>query len=144
MGRSLGRWHVRFSENTSLGATFEAYSDRQRGHTWRWTYDSGVEESFYVVQVWPRIAMTMLEKQLGLPLTHPELAEDAVDPAERSRPDGADVEGLSASAAAGDPVAQVNLWELDSKPVEGAVHLEVGRIYHIGLDLARYERPAGD
>jgi hypothetical protein len=144
MRRSLGRWHVRFRPDIDLGATFEAYTDRRHGHVWRWTYDAGIEESYYVVQVWPRTAITMLEKQLGLPLTYRERPEVRPDAAERPRPDDAEVERLTTAAAVGDVVAQVKLWQLGSTPVATAVQLEVGRIYHVGLDLARYERPAGD
>jgi hypothetical protein len=122
--------HVAFWES-SLGATFRLVLDSSGRPQWTWSYDPGLPDR------WPtfvatNLAITELEKELGLPLTFP--SRDHTAP-----PEMTDDERRSTLSArlANDPDdldAKTQLWTMDGEVADPEA-LVIGKIYSTGIDL---------
>lgn len=120
------------------GATFEL---RVVGGEpkWRWSYDSGTPDNFNTT-VMTEVAITNMEKELGLPLTFPHLDPDR-EPEEEERETEEEREqrlaDLRRRASGGDVHAKFRLWRDTGKPVTDPSELVEGNIYCL-YDLAVY------
>lgn len=77
--RKLRRFtrHVPFYAN-GRGATFRLRMNDDGSHSWQWEYDSGIPVGFMNMQV-TNLAITMLERELCLPLTRSNNVGNAAD-----------------------------------------------------------------
>ena len=123
-----------------LGETFYLSQTTSESHLWHWSYDPGTPDDANTLMETNR-AITDMEKELKLPLTHPNLDPDRLPPSvpEVTREQKvAEREELEADAAAGDVHARVRLWGETGKPVVDPSGLHDGEIYHLGFDLGIY------
>lgn len=123
-----------------LGATFYLSHPTTESHLWHWSYDPGTPDDFNTLIETNR-AITDMEKELNLPLTHPNLDPDRLPPSvpEVTREQKvAEHEELEVAAADGDVHARVRLWEETGAPVVDPSDLHEGEIYHLGYDLGIY------
>jgi hypothetical protein len=131
--------HVALDGN-GLGATFKRVTDSQGKAQWTWSYDSGLRDDFHTMMATER-AITLLEKELGLPLTWPMYDPDAPKP-KRVEPTPDERRVKLRERLAKDPNdvnAQSQLWTLDGSPISPD-DLIVGHIYSISFDLGIFLR----
>ena len=131
--------HVTLAGN-GLGANFQRVIDTYGNAQWTWTYDTGLRDDLHTMIATER-AITMLEKELGLPLTWPNHDPDAPKP-KRVEPTDEERRASLRERLAKDPSdvnAKSQLWKLDGSPADPD-SLVVGNIYSISYDLGIYRR----
>lgn len=131
--------HVAFTPD-GRGATFRRILDRKGIERWSWTYDLGVPDNLQRM-IATEMAVTLLEKELRLPLTWPMWDPDA--PQETYTEPSDDERRASAEEALrSDPAnlhAITRLWDLDGVVVQPE-ELVVGDVYSFGYDIGIYRR----
>jgi hypothetical protein len=107
---------------------------------WTWTYDTGLRDDIHTMIATEK-AITLLEKELGLPLTWPHQDPDAPRPKRVEATEEERRANLKERLARdpNDVNATRQLLTLDGVPV-APENLMVGNIYSISFDLGVYRR----